>query len=159
MNEGGRRALAVAHRVRPSSWQPLVTRSLPCAPLASSAPAAQNGTMNAVTYVFVVRYADGRIFPAVKPLPPEVTEHLRSLEHGLHCGEGLSYRKVQRAMMARHGARRSLGQVFNDLRDFQCSKCAPQKAVTAGHSLPPAPTPNPVQPQRPRVRAEVFEWR
>lgn len=111
--------------------------------------------MNGVVFVWAVRYADGRIYPAQRPLPPEVTEHLRSLEHRLHCGEGLSYRATQRAMMARYGARRSLGQVFNDLRDFQCSRCAPQPAKPA-----PAPAPAPPQPAAPRrVRPEVFEWR
>lgn len=113
--------------------------------------------MNAVTYVFVVRYADGRLFPAVKPLPPEVTEHLRSLEHLLHCGEGLSYRATQRAMMARYGARRSLGQIFNDVRGYECSKCsaAPRPAPAAPAQAPP---PDPVQ--RPaRVRAGVYQWR
>ena len=106
-----------------------------------------------VTYVFVVKYADGRLFPAVKPLPPEVTEHLRSLEHLLHCGEGLSYRAVQRAMMARYGARRSLGQIHKDVTGWQCPRCAPQPAA-------PAPAPAPPQPAAPRrVRPEVFEWR
>ncbi len=115
-------------------------------------------TMNGVVFVWAVRYADGRIYPAQRPLPPEVTEHLRSLEHALHCGEGLTFRATQRAMMARYGARRSLGQVFNDLRDYQCSKCAPQPAISPT-AVPQAPALSPTEPQRPRVRAEVFEWR
>lgn len=116
--------------------------------------------MNAVVFVWAVRYADGRIYPAQRPLPPEVTEHLRSLEHLLHCGEGLSYRATQRAMMARYGARRSLGQVFNDLRDFQCSKCAPAPATTPPPAATaPATTPGPAQPQRVRTRPVVHEWR
>jgi len=92
----------------------------------------------------VVRRVDGRLYPPTWPhTPPEVVRHLQALAHRLHCGEGLSYRATQRAMMERYGERRSVGQVWKDIQAVKCHDCAPR----------PAPPPDP------RQKAQVIAWR
>jgi hypothetical protein len=100
--------------------------------------------MNATKVVVVERHADGRLYPPRWwDLPPQVVEHLRGLEHHLRCVERLSYRQVVAAMLDRFGERRSLGQVWKDVHNYECPSCAPRPA------LPPDP----------RQKARVVAWR
>jgi hypothetical protein len=92
--------------------------------------------------VVVERHRDGRLFPPRWwDLPPEVSERLRGLAHHLRCVEGLTYKQAQQAMLDRFGERRSVGQIWADVHEFECPHCIP----------PIAP------PPRPRARA--IPWR
>lgn len=96
--------------------------------------------------VVVVRYADGRLYPERWwAIPPEVNERLRVLAHRLRCAEHLTYRAVQAAMLERFGERRSLGQIYADLHEFECPYCSTE--------------PRPPQPKDPAQKARVFQWR
>ena len=92
----------------------------------------------------VVRRVDGRLYPPTWPnTPPEVTQRLVDLAHHLRCREGLTYKGVQAAMMERYGERRSVGQIWKDVHNNVCSRCAPQ---------PPAPP-------DPRQQPRAYAWR
>jgi hypothetical protein len=98
-----------------------------------------------VALVVVQRYRDGRLYPPRWwAIPPEVNERLRGLAHRLRCAEHLSYRQVQAAMLERFGERRSLGQVWADVHEFECRHCA---------ATPAQPTPGP------RDRPRAYAWR
>ena len=121
--------------------------------------------MNAPKTVVVVMRSDGKLMPPRWwDFPPEERQRLADLAHHLRCGLHLSYKQVQRAMMQRYGERRSIGAIWRDVRDFQCSYCSgeprPASATTPA-APPPAPaTTPPTLARRPdRVPAEVFEWR
>jgi hypothetical protein len=91
------------------------------------------------TIVVVQRHGDGRLYPPRWwDLPPQVQERLRGLAHHLRCVEHLSYREVQRQMLDRFGERRSLGQVWTDVHEFECPSCIPEVAP------PPKPKARPV---------------
>ena len=93
--------------------------------------------------VIVVKRVAGRLYPTTWPnTPPEVTERLRWHVHLLRCKEGLPYRQVVAAMLERFGERRSLGQVWKDVHNYECSRC----------STAPKP-PDPAQ------RIQVHAWR
>ena len=96
--------------------------------------------------MIVVRRVDGRLYPATWPNTPiEVRQRLRDLAHQLRCGEHLSFRQVQAAMLSRFGERRSLGQLHLDLTRFECPRC----------STAPKPPP----PKDPAQRIQVHAWR
>jgi hypothetical protein len=93
----------------------------------------------------VERHADGKLYPERWwDLPAATVERVRGLEHALRCGQGLSYREVQRVLLERYGERRSLGVIFKDIRRYECGHCVPELT-------PPPPDPA----QRPRA----FQWR
>jgi hypothetical protein len=93
-----------------------------------------------VAVVVVQRFRDGRLFPEHwDHLPPAQVERLRGLAHHLRCVEHLSYRQAQQAMLERFGERRSLGQVWTDVHEFECPSCMPELAP------PPRPKARPVQ--------------
>jgi hypothetical protein len=95
-----------------------------------------------VKVVVVERHRDGRLFPPDHwHLPPEVSERLRGLAHHLRCVEHLTYKQAQQAMLERFGERRSVGQIWTDVHEFECAHCIPEVA-------PP-----------PRVRARPQPWR
>lgn len=66
---------------------------------------------------------DGHLYPPRMPLPLPERQRLRAAEHDLHCRQGLAVRKVQAQLLAQ-GTRRSIGQVHNDLTQFECPLCA-----------------------------------
>jgi hypothetical protein len=93
-----------------------------------------------VAVVVVERHRDGRCFPPRWwALPPEVSERLRGLAHHLRCVEGLSYRQAQQAMLQRFGERRSLGQVWTDVHEFECAHCIPEAAPPPAIKARPVP--------------------
>ena len=99
--------------------------------------------MNTVIVV-VERHRDGKCYPERWwDLPAATVERLRGLEHALRCGRGLSYRAVQRTLFEQYGERRSIGVIWKDINQYECSRCAPQ---------PPAP-PDPASKPR------VYQWR
>lgn len=86
---------------------------------------------------------DGKLYPVGLPRP--AAEHLAlvALSHTLRCIEHLSYPQMQRALLDRHGVRRSLGSVWNDINVYKCPHCVPK----------PPPPPDP------RQRIQVHQWR
>lgn len=85
------------------------------------------------------RGRDGKTYPATRK--PDDLARLVGIEHALACREGLSRRQVQRRMLFRHGIRRSLGAISQDLSRYECDKCAAR----------PAPVP--------AERPAVISWR
>jgi len=78
---------------------------------------------------------DGKWYPATRR--PADLARIRALVHALACSEGLSRRKTQTRLAMRHGIKRSLGSISQDLSRFECDKC----------QVRPAPAPR------------VFAWR
>jgi hypothetical protein len=78
---------------------------------------------------------DGKWYPATRR--PADLARIIGLEHALHCKEGLSRRKLQKRLAMRHGIRRSLGAISQDLSRYECDKCA----------------------VKPDVRPQAFAWR
>jgi hypothetical protein len=68
---------------------------------------------------------DGKRYPATWKLPDAEWERVVRLAHTLRCRDGLSYREVQRSLLA-YGIRRSLGQVYADANRPTCPRCADQ---------------------------------
>ncbi len=62
------------------------------------------------------------------PLPKAERNRLRWLAHNLVHRGGLSSRAAQKVMRETYGARRSLGQICNDLRDYECDHCRDRPA-------------------------------
>lgn len=79
--------------------------------------------MNAVV-IEVRRGRDGKLYPPRMPLPQAERDRLRLAAHQLICGRKLSYRQAQAAMREEYGARRSLGQLWDDLHEHECEVCA-----------------------------------
>jgi len=75
-----------------------------------------------LTLTVVERRRDGKLHPEGGRLAER--EHTRAvnLAHIMRCRDGLSYRKTRTALES-YGIRRSLGQVFADVRDFECERC------------------------------------
>lgn len=92
--------------------------------------------------VELVRGKDRKLYPAGLPRPLAERQRLRALAHDMRCRRGLSYRKIQAAMLAQ-GIRRSRGQIFKDVKGWRCPYCLPK----------PAPPPDP------RQRIQVHAWR
>ena len=80
---------------------------------------------------------DGKLYPATRKR--DDLTRIIGLEHRLACREGLSRRQVQTRLFYRHGVRRSVGAISQDLARFECDDCAAS----------PAPPP---------ARPEVYEW-
>jgi hypothetical protein len=81
--------------------------------------------MNAnVQIIELVRGKNGRLWPADLPRPPEELLRLRKLEHALCCRDGLAMRAAQALMLSDYAVRRSLGAICNDLRLYECPRCA-----------------------------------
>jgi hypothetical protein len=96
--------------------------------------------MDAVVVVDVrIRGRNGRLFPPRMPLPLPERMRLRALAHDMRCRRGLSYRAAQAAMLAQ-GIRRSRGQIFKDVKGWECPYCAPK-------------------PPDPAQRVQVHAWR
>ena len=68
----------------------------------------------------LVRGKDRKLYPAGGPRPAAEVERLRSLTHSLACGQGLSERAAQRALLEEHGVRRSTGIIHRDLAEYDC---------------------------------------
>jgi hypothetical protein len=83
-----------------------------------------------VTLVRVARRRDGRLYPAV-PLTAAERARAINLAHALVCRDGLPYRQAQAAMLEQ-GIRRSLGQVYKDVRDYACPVCEPEAFTASG---------------------------
>jgi hypothetical protein len=77
-----------------------------------------------VSVVLVERKRDGKLYPQGGYLPWEQRAVMIGTAHMLHCKRGLSYRKTV-AALAERGYRRSLGQVYADIRDYSCRACDP----------------------------------
>jgi hypothetical protein len=77
--------------------------------------------------VVVERKRDGRLYPPGWQLPPAERARAIRLAHALVCRDRLPYRQAQAAMLARHGIRRSLGQVYKDVRGYACPVCEPEQ--------------------------------
>jgi hypothetical protein len=77
-----------------------------------------------LTLTVVERRRDGKLHPAGGRLGEREHDRALTLAHILRCCDGLSYRQV-RAALEQYGIRRSLGQVFADVRDYECDHCAP----------------------------------
>jgi hypothetical protein len=86
------------------------------------------------------RGRDGKVYPVTRD--PAELARLVGVEHALACKEGLSRRQVQRRLLYRHGIRRSVGAISQDLRKFECPQCSAESE--------PASVP---------ARPEVFAWR
>ena len=89
--------------------------------------------------VELVRGKDQKLYPAGLPRPLAERNRLRVLAHDLRCRRGLSYRAAQAAMLAQ-GIRRSRGQIFKDVKGWECPYCAPR-------------------PPDPAQRVQVHAWR
>jgi hypothetical protein len=70
---------------------------------------------------------DGKLYPVSRDRAE--LARIIGLEHALHCGEGLSRHKLQKRLLFRHGIRRSIGAISQDLARFECDKCAPAPVV------------------------------
>jgi len=70
---------------------------------------------------------DGKWYPVTRK--PADLARIIGLEHALHCKEGLSRHKLQKRLLMRHGIRRSLGAISQDLARYECDKCAPAPVV------------------------------
>jgi len=69
---------------------------------------------------------DGKWYPATRK--PADLDRIRGLVHSLHCKEGLSRRKTQKRLLFRHGIRRSIGAISQDLSRYECPECAVRPA-------------------------------
>ena len=78
---------------------------------------------------------DGKAYPATRDRAE--LARIIGIEHALHCGEGLSRHKLQKRLAMRHGIRRSIGAISQDLARYECDKCA----------------------AKPDVRPQAFAWR
>jgi len=87
------------------------------------------------------RGRDGRFCPPELAVPPGERQRAISLSHILRCRDHLSYRQV-RTVLAQYGIHRSLGQVFKDLRNYECARCAGQPGPLP--AAKPEPEPEPV---------------
>jgi hypothetical protein len=85
---------------------------------------ADNGHVNAVV-IEVRRGKDSKLYPPRLPLPKAERNRLRWAAHDLICSRRMTYKAAQAAMMDEYGARRSIGQIWNDVHYFECPKCAP----------------------------------
>jgi hypothetical protein len=90
----------------------------------------------AVAIVMVERWRDGKLHPAGGYLPWEQRAVAIGQAHRLHCRHGLSYRQTV-AALAKLGIRRSLGQVFADIRDYPCRVCDPEAFASPPAVRPP----------------------
>jgi hypothetical protein len=75
----------------------------------------------------------GRRYPVGHQLSDAEWRRAVTIAHTLRCRDGLSYRQVQRSLLA-FGIRRSLGQVYADAKRPTCPHC-PDKS--------PDPVPDP----------------
>src|SRR5713101_4035509 len=91
---------------------------------------------------------DGRFYAPGQALSEPARWQAVRLAHVLRCRDHLSYRKIV-TVMSQYGVHRSLGQVFSDLHDFACPKCAGQPGP-----LPAALT----EPITEPVAARVVPW-
>jgi hypothetical protein len=73
------------------------------------------------------RGADGKTYPVTRDRAE--LARTRGLVHALHCQEGLSRHAIQKRLLIRHGIRRSLGAVSQDLSRYECPECAPAPVV------------------------------
>jgi hypothetical protein len=64
---------------------------------------------------------DGKL-RLLHPRPRPERGWLIRLAHQSRCELGLSYRAIQRRL-EEHGARVSVGQVFNYVADYECDRC------------------------------------
>jgi hypothetical protein len=79
-----------------------------------------------VVIVQVERRKDGKSYPVGGSL--QVADRARAirLAHQLAHRDHLSIRAVQRALLADHTIRRSLGQIHHDLASYACEACEPE---------------------------------
>jgi hypothetical protein len=89
-----------------------------------------HGLVNAIV-IEVERRRDGGYYPLGGSLPLAERGRAIRLAHALVCRDKLPYRQAQAAMLAQHGIRRSLGQVYKDVRGYACPVCEPE-AFTGG---------------------------
>jgi hypothetical protein len=77
-----------------------------------------------VVVIETVRGKDSKRYPVGLPRPEAELGRLRAMVHHLVCRDGNSIRAAQAIMLASYGVRRSLGALHNDLRRYQCQRCA-----------------------------------
>lgn len=70
---------------------------------------------------------DGKLYPVTRDRAE--LARIIGLVHTLHCQEGLSRHKLQKRLLFRHGIRRSIGAISQDLSRFECDQCAPAPVV------------------------------
>jgi hypothetical protein len=91
---------------------------------------------------------DGRV-RLIHPRPEQERTRLIELCHQSQCELHLSYRQTQRRL-EEYGGRVSLGQVFNWIKDFECSSCADPPPQPPDQLDPPCGP-----PEAPRHRGAV----
>jgi hypothetical protein len=74
--------------------------------------------------IVVERHRDGKFYPLGSRLPVAERGRAIRLAHNLVCRDRLPYRRAQAVMLEGYGVRRSLGQIFKDVRGYECPVCA-----------------------------------
>jgi hypothetical protein len=83
-----------------------------------------NGKVDGVKIIELVRGRDGKRYPAGLPRPPGEIVRIRWLEHRLAHRDGRSVSQVQTILLSQYGIRRSRGAIHNDLAGFSCPDCS-----------------------------------
>jgi hypothetical protein len=91
--------------------------------LAVVLPPWQSGHVN-VVIIERARGKDSKLYPVGGNLPLAARAKAIRLAHNLVCRDRLPYRQAQRVMLEGYGLRRSLGQIFKDVRGYECPVCA-----------------------------------
>jgi hypothetical protein len=118
---------------------------------------SNTGQVNARTVVDVrVRGRDGKLYPA-SPVPLAERNRTRLLAYHLVHRDKLSISQAQRVMAGQYGISRSRGQLWRDLHDFECSRCAKDGPGSPGQPVA-LPEPAPEREPQPGRRAHALRW-
>jgi hypothetical protein len=112
---------APAAHASPAPWQRLADAS----GVALLAAACFHEHVNVIV-VEVARGKDSKLYPVGGNLPVAARSQAIRLAHRLVCQDHLSYRQARQAMLDSYGIRRSLGQVYKDVRGYACPVCEPE---------------------------------
>jgi hypothetical protein len=76
-----------------------------------------------VRLIELERDALGRRYPIGRTLPPDQRKQAILVAHRLVHGQNRSIKAAQLALAEDFGIRRSRGQIWNDLHNFECREC------------------------------------